>query len=313
MMENDAHYTLVGSIVLAVGLLLAASFVWIMGGADKTSYRHYAIYFYKESINGVDVNTPVKLRGIEMGEVTSFKLIPGKREAVRVDIKLDRTAPIHIDSQAYIKRSLVTSLATIEIRNPDGSSPLLADTASKGRYPVIAEGSSEMDQATSSLGQMAKNGAEVLGKLNRVLSGNNRASFSATLHNLQTLSGELVAHKKTLDDTLLSFKASADAISRTADSVEQTSTNFDREMQTLSGNANTAFSKANSTLGNLQQQSVIISKQLQLLANTATYQMNQISHDVNNSANTITSTGQILSNPRELIFDSGKPAVAPGE
>ncbi len=312
-MENDAHYTFVGGMVIAVSLLLAASFIWLMGGASKIAYQPYSIYFHNESMDGLDINSAVTMRGIKMGEVTNYTFVRGKQESVRVDIKLDKTAPIHIDSRAYVKRSFITGLAVIEIHNPHASSPLLPTTSANGQYPIIAEGSSDLDKMTTSLSQMAKNGAQVLDKLNLVLSDDNRAAVAKTLRNVQVLSGQLIANKHTLDDTLRSFKDSADTVRQTASSLGRTSADMDEQIKLLGGKAGTTFTKVDTTLDDLQQQSVIISRQLQRLTDAASYQLNQIGADVHRSADTITSTGQNLSNPRALIFNSGKPEPAPGE
>ena len=312
-MENDAHYTLVGSIVIAISLALAAGFVWLMGGMDSVSYQHYTIYFHNESMDGLDINSPVKLRGIKVGEVTSYAFVTGQQESVRVNIKLDQTTPIHVDSRAYIKRNIITSIAAIEINNPHAHSPLLPTTTSNGQYPIIAEGNSDLDKVATILSQVAQNGAQVLNKINLVLSDKNRTAVSKTLQNIQTISAQLVEHKQDFNDTLRSVKAAADTINHTASGLDQTSTDLDQDMRKFSSHANVTFGKADAALDNLQQQSVIISQQVQTLTNTANYQLNQISHDLHKTANTITSTGQQLTNPRALIFNSGKPETAPGE
>ena len=312
-MENDAHYTLVGSIVIAISLALVAAFIWLMGGMDSATYQHYTIYFHNESMDGLDINSPVKLRGIKVGEVTSYAFVTGQQESVRVNIKLDQTTPIHIDSRAYIKRNIITSIAAIEINNPHARSPLLPIATINGQYPIIAEGNSDLDKVATILSQVAQNGAQVLNKINLVLSDENRAAVSKTLQNIQVMSAQLVEHKQDFNDALHSFKTAADTITQTASSLDRTSTDFDQDVQAFSTNAHITFNKADAMLDNLQQQSVIISQEVQTLTNTANYQLNQISHDLHNSANTITSTGQQLTNPRALIFNSGKPAPAPGE
>jgi phospholipid/cholesterol/gamma-HCH transport system substrate-binding protein len=312
-METEARYTLVGSAVLLIVLLLAASLVWVMGGADRISYQHYTIYFHNQSMDGLDINSAVKLRGIKVGVVTDYAFVAGNKEAVRVNIKLDESTPIHINSQAYIKRNIVTGLATVEISNPDATSPLLTTISPNEQYPVIAEGSSDLDKVTTDLSQMAENGAVLLNKMNTMLSDDNRAAVTATLHNVQVLSAQLIAHKEMLDHAIQSFEDASDAVKLSANNFNQTTSHLDSNIQTLSDNANNTLTQATAALGDLQQQSVVISRQLQMLTNTANYQLNQISRDVHQSANTITTTGQRLANPRNLIFGSGKSEPAPGE
>ena len=312
-METEARYTLVGGMVLLVAVLLTISLVWIMGGADRISYQHYTIYFHNQSMDGLDVNSAVKLRGVKVGVVTDYSFVAGGQEAVRVNIKLDDATPIHTNSQAYIKRNIVTGLATVEINNPDATSPLLTLIPDLEHYPVIAEGSSGMDKVTTDISQMAEKGAVFLNRINTLLSDDNREAVTATLHNLKILSSQLVADKQTFHDTLQSVKDAADSVKISADNFKQTTSHLDSSIQKLSDNANGTLTEATAALGEIQQQSVIISKQLQALTNTANYQLNQISRDVHDSTNTITATGQHLANPRDLIFGGGKPVPAPGE
>lgn len=312
-METEARYTLVGGIVLLVALLLTASLVWVMGGADRVSYRHYTIYFHNQSMDGLDINSAVKLRGVKVGVVTDYTFVAGNKEAVRVNIKLDEATPIHTNSLAYIKRNIVTGLATVEISNPDATSPLLTVIPDQEQYPVIAEGSSDLDKVTTDLSNMAENGAQLLTKMNNLLSDDNRLAVSTTLHNLQTITSELVANKQRVEHAVQSFEDASDAVKLSANNFKQTTSHLDDNIQKLSDNANNTLTQATAALSDLQQQSVIISKQLQMLTNTANYQLNQISRDVHDSTNTITATGQRLANPRELIFGAGKSEPAPGE
>lgn len=313
-METEARYTLVGGIVLVITLLLTASLVWLMGGADSVSYRHYSIYFHNQSMDGLDINSAVKLRGVKVGVVTDYGFVGGEnKEAVRVNIKLDEAAPVHTNSLAYIKRNIVTGLATVEISNPDATSPLLSSARKNEQYPVITEGSSNLDKVTTDISHMAENGAQLVSKMNVLLSDENSTAISTTLHNLQTLSTQLVEHKQVFDRAIESFKNAADAVKLSAGNFNQTTSHLDDNLQKLSDNANGTLTRATAALDDLQQQSVIISRQLQMLTNTANYQLNQISRDVHDSANTITTTGQRLANPRELIFGTSKSESAPGE
>lgn len=312
-METETRYTLVGSAVVVFTLMLIASLVWLMGGADRVSYRHYTIYFANQSMDGLDINSAVKLRGVKVGVVTGYTFVSRPKEAVKVNIKVDEATPIHTNSLAYIKRNIVTGLATVEIANPDAKSPLLTAVRSNEEYPIITEGSSDLDKVTNDLSHIAENGALLLNRLNTLLSDDNRQAVATTLHNVQTLSNDLVANKKLAADAVHSFNNAADAVEQTALNLNKTTTNLDQNLQGISDNINHTLTQATTTLDDVQQQTVIISRQLQMLTNTANYQINQISRDVHDSTNTLSNTGQRLSNPRQLIFGGGKSETAPGE
>ncbi|BBO99393.1 MlaD family protein [Sulfuriferula nivalis] len=312
-MENDARYTLIGSIVLAMVLLLAASLVWLMGGSDKQDYQHYSIYFHDQSMDGLDVNSAVKLRGVKVGEVTDYGFVAGTNEAVRVNIKLQSNTPIHVDSLAFIKRNVVTGIATVEISNPHADTELLTLRLPGERYPVIAEGRSDIDKVTTDLSKMAENGAQLLDKVNLLLSVENRDAMTRTLSNVQAITGQLAGHKHALDGAINDFAAAAQEMKLTAQNLNQVSTHADIELQNLSHKASLTLDQATTGMAEVQQQSVIISRQLQLLTNTANYQIKQIGRDVRDGSDAITETSQRYANPRDLLFNAGKSDAAPGE
>lgn len=66
-MEAEGRYTLVGTVVLIALGLLAVALVWVGGGADHSSYQMYTIYFRNQSMEGLAVGSPVKMRGIKAG------------------------------------------------------------------------------------------------------------------------------------------------------------------------------------------------------------------------------------------------------
>lgn len=312
-MDNDARYTFIGSMVLIMGLLLAASLVWLMGGSEKNGYQNYSIYFRNQSMDGLDVNSAVKLRGVKIGVVSDYGFVAGTDEAVRVNIKLNANTPVHIDSRAFIKRNIVTGIATVEISNPQADTPLLTAVVQGDQYPVIAEGSSDLDKVATDLSKMAESGAQLLDKMNLLLSNNNRAAVTKTLDNLEQLSAQLVEHKQALNGAIHNFGDAALAIKLTANNLNKTTTDVDNRLLTLSDKTSLMLDQATTSIADVQQQSVIVSKQLQVLTNTANYQLKQIGKDVREGSAALTVTGQRYANPRELLFSTGKAEIAPGE
>ncbi|NOT16690.1 MAG: MCE family protein [Sulfuriferula sp.] len=312
-MDNEARYSLIGGVVLVLGILLAASLVWLMDGSEKNDYQNYSIYFRHQSMDGLDANSAVKLRGVKIGVVSDYGFVAGSDEAVRVNVKLNASTPIHIDSRAFIKRNVVTGIATVEISSPQANSPLLTEVLPSERYPVIAEGSSDLDKVTTDLSKMAESGAQLLDKMNLLLSDNNRASVTKTLDNLQQLSTQLVVHKQALNNTIQSFEDAAIAIKSTANNVDTATADLDGQLRTLTQKASATLDQATASMADIQQQSVIISKQLQTLTNTANYQLKQVGRDVREGSAALTATSQRYANPRELLFSTGKTETAPGE
>jgi phospholipid/cholesterol/gamma-HCH transport system substrate-binding protein len=312
-MEAQARYTLVGTLVLVVTLLLMAGLVWLAGGTDKINYRHFTIYFVKQSMDGLDINSAVKMRGIKVGVVTGFEFAGKGQDVVRVDIKVNPDTPVRDNAVAYVQRNVVTGIATIALSNPDATSPLLTVTPPDERYPVIAEGSSDLDKVTTALARIAENGAQVLNKINGLLSDDNRQGVSKTIHNLDVLTTSLAESKQATGQAVQSIKAAADAFREASGSFNQVAIRSGDSIQSLSQNADAALKQATATLELLNRETSSVSLQLQGLAETGTLELTTVSRDLRNSANSVGSAGQRFTDPRGLLFGSGKPQFGPGE
>ncbi|MFP5418114.1 MAG: MlaD family protein [Gammaproteobacteria bacterium] len=312
-METEGRYTLVGILVLAVAILMTASIVWLTGAADRIAYQSYTIYFKQQSLDGLAVGSPVKMRGIKVGVVAGYRFATGSDEAVSVTARIDEGVPIHVGAEAYIKRNLVTGIATVEITNGLSDSPLLVDVRPGERYPVIAEGSSDIDKVTTAVSQLAVNGAQVLDKMNTLMSEENRQAVSQTLANLKELSAYLEANKTALTDTAQSIRAASVDVQQAGSSVSQAATRIERNMADVSKSAETTLKEATVVLGKLQEDANLVSARVQQLADTGTLEMTNVSRDVRTSADALTAAGQRLSNPRDILFGPGTQQLGPGE
>lgn len=312
-MEANARYTLVGAMVLAVTALLVLGMFWIAGKADDIAYRHYVIYFTSQSMDGLDVDSAVKMRGIKVGSVSKYEFVTKPAEAVQVLIKIDENTPVRQGAQAYVKRNVVTGLATIEISNPQGQEALLEEPPKGERYPVIAEGSSDLDKVAVAVSQMAENGAQVLEKMNTLLSDENQERISSTLSNLKELSDHLASNKQTLEQAVQGLKDASDEFRFAGASIAQAATRAESSIQGVGQNAQTALKEAAVAMESLRKETIAISGKLQALSDTGSLELTAMSRDVRAGADAVTTAGQKLSNPKALLLGPGKQQLGPGE
>lgn len=312
-MEANARYTLVGTMVLAVAALLVLGMFWIAGKADDIAYRHYAIYFSNQSMDGLDVDSAVKMRGIKVGSVSKYEFVSRPTEAVQVVIRVDENTPVRQGAQAYVKRNVVTGLATIEISNPQGEAALLEEPPKGERYPVIAEGSSDLDKVAVAVSQMAENGAQVLEKMNTLLSDENQERISSTLANLKELSDHLASNKQTLEQAVQGLKDASDEFRFAGASIAQAATRAEGSIQAVGQNAQTALKEAAVAMESLRKETLAISGKLQALSETGSLELTAMSRDVRTGADAVTTAGQKLSNPKALLLGPGKQQLGPGE
>lgn len=312
-METEGRYTVVGAFVLVVVVLLTLAIVWLTGAADRIAYQTYTIYFKQQSLDGLAVGSPVKMRGIKVGAVAGYRFAMGGGEAISVTTRIDEGVPIHQGAAAFVKRNLVTGIATVEIDNGLSSSPLLAGVPKGERYPVIAEGRSNIDKVTTAVSQLAVNGAQMLENMNTLLSPENQRAISQVIANLNELSAHLVANKNSLNEAANGIRDASADIRHAAANVSQAATRIESSVVGVSKNADATLKEATNTLGKLQLDASLISERIQQLAETGTLEITNVSRDVRTSADAITAAGQRLSNPRSILFGPGKQQLGPGE
>jgi phospholipid/cholesterol/gamma-HCH transport system substrate-binding protein len=312
-METEGRYTLVGSLVVAVVALMSLAILWLAGAADTIAYQSYTIYFRQQSLDGLAVGSPVKMRGIKVGVVDGYRFANNQDEAVAVTARIDEGVPVHAGAEAFIKRNLVTGIAAVEINNGPADGPLL-DTVPQGeRYPVIAEGSSDIDKVATAVSRLAENGAQVVERMNTLLSDENQRAISQTLANLNELSAHLVANKQSLDAVVQGIRDASDEFRFAGASISQAATRAEGSIVGVGNNAEAALTEARVAIEKLQRDASLISGQIQQLTETSTLELTNVSRDVRTSADTLTTAGQRLSEPRTILFGPGPQQLGPGE
>lgn len=312
-MEAEARYTLVGMVVLAVATMGVMAILWIAGKTDHMAYRYYTIYFRTQSMDGLDVDSAVKMRGIKVGMVSEFDFSTKPDDAVKVLVRVSEQTPVREGVRAYVKRNIVTGLASIELTNVPDHGKLLTEAPPGEDYPVIAEGSSDLDKVASAVSKMAENGAQVLDKINRLLSEENQAHLAATFANLEEISSHLVDSRESLDAAVQGIRDASDEFRFAGASIAQAATRAEGSITDVGENAQTALKEAARTLESLQMETRLISDKLQALSDAGTQELGAMSRDVRTAADSVTVAGQKLSNPKALLLGPGKQQLGPGE
>jgi len=312
-METEGRYTLVGTLVVVVVALMSLAIVWLAGAADQIAYQTYTIYFKQQSLDGLAVGSPVKMRGIKVGVVDSYRFVKDDDKAVSVTARISEGVPVHTGAEAYIKRNLVTGIATIEINNGPSEAALLVDAPNGESHPVIAEGRSDIDKVATAVSQLAVNGAQVLEKMNTLLSDENQRAFSSTLANLDELSSHLAANKHSLEDVVQGIRDASDEFRFAGASISQAATRAEGSIVGVGRNADAALKEAVVAMNKLQLDANLITDRVQQLAETGTLELTNVSREVRTGADSLTTAGKRLSDPRAILFGPGEQQLGPGE
>jgi len=199
-MNNKVNYKFIGLSVL-FGFFLMMSFIyWLMKPSAADETQSYLIYF-DESVSGLNMNAPVKYRGISVGKVADLRINPENTEQVQATVKLLKTTPIKETTVAKLTAQGITGLTYINLSLGSNDAPRLV--AKDGEScPVIKTIPSLFKNVENSLGELSTQLSDTLYKTNDLLAEKNQKEIARILtktanvaeHIDELLSDETVMH-----------------------------------------------------------------------------------------------------------------------
>jgi phospholipid/cholesterol/gamma-HCH transport system substrate-binding protein len=200
-MEEKVNFAVVGVFVLVLATALIGGVLWLSSGKSyRTSYDVYQTYM-NESVSGLNLNAPVRYRGVEVGRVRKIALAPGNVEQVQLTLAIERGTPVKVDTVAMLQSQGLTGIAFVELTAGGRNSPPLRAQAGEA-YPVIKTGPSLMTRLDSAVTTLLANLNRTSENLNALLDEDNRRAVKSTLADLRVLSHTLAARSGTIDSTL---------------------------------------------------------------------------------------------------------------
>lgn len=189
-MENRVNYILVGLFVLLLGAGLIAILLWLAGGRyERGDYDTYLAYM-RESVTGLNVDAPVKYRGVDVGRVEQISLDPDDPERVRLTLAIRRGTPVKQDTVAVLTAQGITGIAFINLTRGSREAPPLAPTED-APIPVIRTAPSLLQRVDTSLSGLVERIGVLALRAGQLLDDDNLAAFRQTLRNIERLTASL--------------------------------------------------------------------------------------------------------------------------
>ncbi|MCX7672024.1 MAG: MlaD family protein [Thiobacillaceae bacterium] len=319
-MESEARYVWVGAAILALVLILAGGVYWLSGAAERLPTKRYVVYFQNQSLEGLQIGSPVRMQGIRVGRVEDYTILTDRPRTVRVVLEIDRRAPVLQGIQAEISRNLLTGLAAIDLTNPaDGKAPL-TDAPPGEIGPVIAEGEADLSRMAALVEDLGRTGYESLARLNRLLSDDNQKAFAATLRNLQTLSGTLEASIPELNATLVAARGAAEQVRASGAAFDTAVRDGGRRLGRVAEQAEQTLSEADQTLrdtraalARLEQELTGVSTSLRLSAELASQEVEATGLALRQASEALQAAGRGFAEPLRLLHGPQREELGPGE
>ncbi len=194
-MNNRVNYTFVGSFVLVGIIAILSLSYWMLRPSDEAKTREYNIYF-NESVLGLNIDAPVKYRGIKVGKVTHLQINPANTEQVEVQVTILQSTPIKESTVARLTAQGITGLTYINLTLGKNTSPPLRKKAGE-TCPTIKTTPSFFENMEQSLGGLSVDLTKTLQGTQKLLDDKNQKQIAQILQNTASLTKKL---NKLLDE-----------------------------------------------------------------------------------------------------------------
>ena len=312
-MESEARYIRVGIATLLLAALLAGGLIWLAGRTGQQAMERYIIYFRNQSLEGLQINSDVRMQGVKVGKVVDYAIQPGQAHQVRVLIQVDARTPVLQGVRAVISRQLVTGLASIDLETPSDAKTPLTKTENGEQYPVIPEGVSQLAMVTDTVQTLSQTLQESMSRFNKLLSDRNQRSVADTLDNVRDLTAEMRKSLPELQASLASIHQAADQVAALSVDAQATLKQTDAQIELLSGAANGTLTTVDKSVVNMDKQVGELSGRIKLTTDLAGQQIESTAQSLSQAGNALQETGRALSNPAHALFGPSPDELGPGE
>ncbi len=311
-MEAEAKYTYVGLAVIALLAALVAGVVWLKHTGGRSDYNYYTIYFERQPLDGLQIGADVTMRGIKVGRVEDYALTKNINR-VRVLIRIDRRTPVSDNTVAVVNRRFVTGIATIDLETPDPPGPQLIESAVDEPYPVIQEGTSNLDEIANRLNRVGQTAAETLERLNDVLKPENRAAIDKTLANLRDLTTGLNNRLSELDRTMTAVQGAANGLDRAGVSIANLADGAGQDLRPALQQAQRTMHDISAAAAALEKQAAYLSQSIGSTVTSSGDELSAAAVELKSTGATLSRLLDRLQDPRAALLGPSTAQRGPGE
>jgi len=135
-METNVRYTVAGTFVLVMLVLVILSVIWLSAGISTEKYAYYSV-FMKESVTGLSKEGPVEFNGVEVGTIDDMILSKENPQLVELRLKIKASTPVTVGTKAKLALKGALSGAAFILLEDKGSDKTPLRKKQNEPYPVI--------------------------------------------------------------------------------------------------------------------------------------------------------------------------------
>ena len=255
-MENRLSYILVGAFifVLLIGGVLAI--FWLGNYSDEGAFKFYRVAT-KESVSGLNEKAPVKLRGVQIGEVRAITINPKNAEEVLVTIRVQDDAPIKEDTYAVIEAQGITGLSFIQLQGGTNEAKELKTSGKVEEYGIIYSKPSTFSRLDKTITSLSTKAEMIFERAERIMSEKNVKNLEIIIENSAKIAestsktmANIEAHNKEINQLLQEATA---AVKGVKDMSHSFSTAVDTTGVTMMRDVSKASQSITNVMGGLNQ------------------------------------------------------------
>lgn len=245
-MEPRQNYLTVGIFVTLGFIAFAGFIIWLSGTHDRRSYDNYRVYF-TESVNGLNVGSAVKYRGVEVGRIDDIAIDPTNAERIMVTARIASTTPIRTDTTATLKPLGITGLNYLELSGGSANAAPLAMNEEEGVY-VIPSTPSQLSQIVTTLPELAERFSTLADQLGKLVSDENVSNVSGTLANINHMTQTLSDNSNNIETLIADMRDAMNHIASASKSVDELASNTQGDTEAALKSARAAIDELSALL-----------------------------------------------------------------
>jgi phospholipid/cholesterol/gamma-HCH transport system substrate-binding protein/paraquat-inducible protein B len=327
-MSERANYFKIGLFVLC-GAIIAVVGLLALGAGSLLQKKFYAESYFEESVQGLDIGSPIKFRGVQIGRVETITLVgteyPTNKRYVLVRFSLYRDA-VGALSQAAVKRFVDSEVekglrVRLAFQGVTGAAYLEADYLEAERapwlsidwqpdYPFLPSAPSTITRYSEAIDGILKNIEQIdiqsiASGLEKALTALNSLMEKAQVGEIGQQTAQLMSELRTTNRRLERILSKAET---PVDTILQ-------ELPKTVQNLNRLTTQLNALAGDLPEDIAPLGSTLRRLNGLLTAEQQNIVETLDNfrqvSENLRDLTDNARSSPSQLIFGAPPPATEP--
>lgn len=285
-MEKRSNFVIVGAVALAMVVGIFVMVVWLSrySGGDVQRFD----IFFKQSVNGLAVGSPVAFNGVPVGKITEIRIPLESPQLVRVRIEVNEDLPVLKGTTATIEAVGFTGVSQIQLRGVmQGSEPI----TEPGRYgvPVIPARSGGLGELLNTAPEIVANVAKLTDRLNDVLKDENRAALNGVLKNLDVTTAALAKSAPDLAAALFeartTMQAATSALQRVEALAASGQTVVDSDIRPLAADLRSAAASVKATMAKVDSIAAATQPGIDTLSNQTLPEVTQLIRELRETSN----------------------------